>query len=297
MTAASVPAMAAPTPHVPVLCGEVVRYIDPHPGGTYVDGTFGAGGYSRALLDAADCRVVGIDRDPQAVEAGRALEASSGGRLMVIEGRFGDMAELLDARGVTSVAGVALDLGVPQGGYAAVGFCDATYREGLRGLGGDSAETERLATLPAEGGARYGALLERGLLARYEAVLEGLVAERAAALRAEVRRLNPNVRFAFRSAQVPSDWFSLGLLRGFSDADAPVLLWTREPRMRDLLAHYRARGIFALSAVGLQPERVATNEWSSLRRVAFVEHDGFWLSWGEAPSPDSLGRLIRRLAR
>ena len=112
MNAASVPMAAAPTPHVPVLCGEVVRYIDPHPGGTYVDGTFGAGGYSRALLDAADCRVVGIDRDPRAVQAGRALEASSGGRLMVIEGRFGDMAELLDARGVTTVAGVALDLGV-----------------------------------------------------------------------------------------------------------------------------------------------------------------------------------------
>ena len=207
------------------------------------------------------------------------------------------LARLGGDRAADLVAGVALDLGVPQGGYAAVGFCDATYREGLRGLGGDSAETERLSALPVEGGARYDALLERGLLARYEAVLEGLVAERAAALRAEVRRLNPNVRFAFRSPQVPSDWFSLGLLRGFSDADAPVLLWTREPRVRDLLAHYRARGIFALSAVGLQPERVATNEWSSLRRVAFVEHDGFWLSWGEAPSPDSLGRLIRRLAR
>ncbi len=112
MTTASAPATVAPAPHVPVLCGEVVRYIDPHPGGTYVDGTFGAGGYSRALLDAADCRVVGIDRDPRAVQAGRSMEASSGGRLMVIEGRFGDMAELLDARGVTSVAGVALDLGV-----------------------------------------------------------------------------------------------------------------------------------------------------------------------------------------
>jgi len=208
------------------------------------------------------------------------------------------LARLGGDRGADLVAGVALDLDVPQDGYAAAGFCDATYREGLRALGGDSAETERLAALPAEGGARYDALLERGLLGRYETALQGLVAERAAALRAEVRRLNPNVRFAFRSAQVPSDWFSLGLLRGFSDPDAPVLLWTREPRVGDILEHYRARGIFALSAWGLRPERVAANEWPRLRRVAFVEHDGFWLPWGEPPSSsDSLGRLIRRLGR
>ena len=207
------------------------------------------------------------------------------------------LARLGGDRGADLVAGVALDLDVPQGGYAAAGFCDATYREGLRALGADSAETERLAALPAEGGARYDALLERGLLGRYAAELEGLVADRAAALRAEVRRLNPNVRFAFRSAQVPSDWFSLGLLRGFSDADAPVLLWTREPRVRDLLEHDRARGVFALSAVGLRPERVALNEWPRLRRAAFVEHDGFWLPWSEIPATDSLGRLIRRLAR
>ncbi|TXL73631.1 16S rRNA (cytosine(1402)-N(4))-methyltransferase RsmH [Vineibacter terrae] len=99
-------------PHVPVLCEEVVRLIDPQPGGTYVDGTFGAGGYSRALLDAADCRVVGIDRDPRAVRAAQALQAGLAGRLTVIEGRFGDMVGLLEAQGVAAVDGVALDLGV-----------------------------------------------------------------------------------------------------------------------------------------------------------------------------------------
>jgi len=71
--------------------------------------------------------------------------------------------------------------------------------------------------------------------------------------------------------------------------------------VRDLLEHYRARGIFALSALGLTPGRVAANEWSRLRRPAFVEHDGFWLPWSDAPPQalraDSLGRLIRRLAR
>ena len=212
------------------------------------------------------------------------------------------LARLGGERGTDLVAGVAVDLDVPQDGYAAAGFCDATYREGLRALDLDSAEAGRLAILPAA--ARYDALLETGLLSRYEAALEGLVAQRAAALRAEARRLNPDLRFAFRSAHVPADWFSLGLLRGFSAPDAPVLLWTREPRVRDVLEHYRARGIFALSAVGLTPERVAANEWARLRRLAFLEHDGFWLSWAATDVPttktvraDSLGRLIRRLAR
>ena len=203
------------------------------------------------------------------------------------------LARLGGERGTDMVAGVAVDLDVPKDGYAAAGFCDATYREGLGALELDSADAGPLAVLPAS--ARYDALLEAGLLDRYEAALEGLVAQRAAALRAEVRRLNPDLRFAFRSARMPTDWFSLGLLRGFSAPDAPVLLWTREPQVRDILQHYRARGIFALSGVGLTPERIAASEWPRLRRVAFVEHDGFWLSW--AARPDSLGRLIRRLAR
>ncbi len=114
MIAASKPAAAAgmPAPHIPVMCEEVVRHLAPRPGGTYVDGTLGAGGYSRALLAAADCRVFGIDRDPEAISAARRLEAASEGRLTLVEGRFGDMAELLGARGVSAVAGVALDLGV-----------------------------------------------------------------------------------------------------------------------------------------------------------------------------------------
>jgi hypothetical protein len=196
-------------------------------------------------------------------------------------------------RGGDVVAGVALDLDVAKGGYAATGFCDATYREGLGALELDTAEVGRLTALPPA--ARYDTLLERGLLGRYQAALEQLVAQRATTLRAELRRLNPDLWFAFRSAQVPSDWFSLGLLRGFSDPGAPVFLWTREPRVRDLLERYRTRGIFALSAVGLTPERIASNEWLRLRRLAFVEHDGFWLPWVQ--HTDSLGRLVRRLAR
>lgn len=99
-------------PHVPVLLQEVLDTLTPRDGGIYVDGTFGAGGYSRAILQAAECTVWGIDRDPNAIARARDMEAEFKGRLTVVQGRFGDMFELLSARGVTGVDGVALDLGV-----------------------------------------------------------------------------------------------------------------------------------------------------------------------------------------
>ncbi|HET6519762.1 MAG TPA: 16S rRNA (cytosine(1402)-N(4))-methyltransferase RsmH, partial [Geminicoccaceae bacterium] len=98
--------------HVPVLLDEVLDALAPRPGGVYLDATFGAGGYSRALLDAAPgCRVVAVDRDPEAVARGRALAAERPG-LAVIEGRFGDLGGLLPAAGVRSLDGAVFDLGV-----------------------------------------------------------------------------------------------------------------------------------------------------------------------------------------
>jgi len=98
--------------HIPVLIDEIVLALAPQPGSVILDGTFGLGGYSRALLAAAPCRVIGIDRDPQAIARGRSLEAEFPGRLSLLEGCFGEMAQLLHAAGVDAVDGVALDLGV-----------------------------------------------------------------------------------------------------------------------------------------------------------------------------------------
>ncbi|QJE72270.1 16S rRNA (cytosine(1402)-N(4))-methyltransferase RsmH [Aerophototrophica crusticola] len=97
--------------HIPVLRDEVVAALAPRPGAVIVDGTFGAGGYSRALL-AAGCAVYGIDRDPAAIARAESLLAEYPGKLTMVPGRFGDMADLLAARGVTAVDGVALDIGV-----------------------------------------------------------------------------------------------------------------------------------------------------------------------------------------
>lgn len=98
--------------HEPVMIDEVLAAMAPRDGGRYVDGTFGAGGYTTAILEAADCRVWAIDRDPDAVANAAAMIDKYAGRLTVIEGRFGDMADILARQGVDSIDGIALDLGV-----------------------------------------------------------------------------------------------------------------------------------------------------------------------------------------
>jgi 16S rRNA (cytosine1402-N4)-methyltransferase len=98
--------------HVPVMLAEVLATLAPGDGEVFVDGTFGGGGYSRAILDAADCAVWAIDRDADAVARGRRIAADYPGRLTVLAGRFGDMDRLLAAHGIEQVDGVVLDLGV-----------------------------------------------------------------------------------------------------------------------------------------------------------------------------------------
>ena len=94
--------------HIPVMLAEVLEALSPRDGAHYIDGTFGGGGYSRAILEAADCRVLGIDRDPDAIAGGQALVAHFGGRLTLVQGEFSRMDELAD--GLSD--GVVLDLGV-----------------------------------------------------------------------------------------------------------------------------------------------------------------------------------------
>lgn len=99
-------------PHVPVMLADVLNVLTPRDGGIYVDGTFGAGGYTRAILGSADCAVLAIDRDPGAILRGRELELEFAGRLTLIEGCFGDMEKLVRALGHDLVDGVVLDVGV-----------------------------------------------------------------------------------------------------------------------------------------------------------------------------------------
>ena len=100
------------TGHIPVLRAEMLAALAPRDGGVYLDATFGGGGYSAAILDAARCTVFAIDRDPDAIARGAALAARYAPRLRLIEGRFGDLVELLAAEGVGALDGVVFDLGV-----------------------------------------------------------------------------------------------------------------------------------------------------------------------------------------
>jgi 16S rRNA (cytosine1402-N4)-methyltransferase len=93
--------------HKPVMLSEVLEALEPRDGALYVDGTFGGGGYTSAILEAADCRVLGIDRDPDAINRGQALIAHFGGRLQLVAGEFSRMDSFLEASD-----GVVLDLGV-----------------------------------------------------------------------------------------------------------------------------------------------------------------------------------------
>jgi 16S rRNA (cytosine1402-N4)-methyltransferase len=106
-------AAGGPARHVPVLLREVVSALAPQPGGVILDGTFGAGGYTRAILDATpDGRVVGLDRDPTAIAGGYALVEQAGGRLTLVESRFSEMEDALASIGLDAVDGVVLDIGV-----------------------------------------------------------------------------------------------------------------------------------------------------------------------------------------
>jgi 16S rRNA (cytosine1402-N4)-methyltransferase len=100
------------TGHVPVLLDEVIDALSPRDDAHYVDGTFGGGGYARAILDRANCRVLGIDRDPDAIARGRLMALHYEGRLTLALGRYSELERLLAEAGEEATDGVVLDLGV-----------------------------------------------------------------------------------------------------------------------------------------------------------------------------------------
>ncbi len=103
--------VGGPARHIAVLIDEVMAYLAPGAGGIFIDGTFGAGGYTKRILDTG-ASVLAIDRDRQAIAVGRPLEAAAGGRLTLVEGRFSDLDRLAAEHGHETVDGVVLDIGV-----------------------------------------------------------------------------------------------------------------------------------------------------------------------------------------
>jgi 16S rRNA (cytosine1402-N4)-methyltransferase len=108
---ASSDAAGGPARHVPVLLAEVLDFLSVKEGGRYIDGTFGAGGYSRAILERGG-RVLAIDRDADAVAAGQGLVAEFSGRLTLVEGEFSELRRIAEEAGFSPIDGIELDVGV-----------------------------------------------------------------------------------------------------------------------------------------------------------------------------------------
>ncbi len=102
---------AAPR-HIPVLGREAVEMLSPQGGGVYLDATFGAGGYSRMILETGGTRVIGIDRDRSAIAGGFDLVDQAEGRLTLVEDRFSKLAEVCATLGFEAIDGVVMDVGV-----------------------------------------------------------------------------------------------------------------------------------------------------------------------------------------
>ena len=104
--------MEGPTTHVPVLLDEVRSLLQPERGGTFVDCTVGLAGHARMLLESGATRLIGIDRDPDALVIARTALEGFGDRVTLVHADYRELVGVLDAEGVTAVSGVLADLGV-----------------------------------------------------------------------------------------------------------------------------------------------------------------------------------------
>ena len=199
--------------HIPVLLDAVLAALAPRDDAVYVDGTFGCGGYSEALLKAAHCRVFGIDRDPQAVRRGRTLAERYGERLRILEGRFGEMAQLLASVNSDPVSGIALDLGVsstqldtPERGFSF--RSDGPLDMRMSGTGESAAdlvatlsETDLAELIRALGEERFARRIARAIVAARQRRPIQRTAELADIVRAAVPQSEPGQDPATRTFQ------------------------------------------------------------------------------------------------
>ncbi len=182
-------AAGGPARHIPVMLSEVLAALEPKDGEIVVDGTFGAGGYSEAMLQQADCKIIAIDRDPEAFRLSGQLAERYPGRLLAVLGRYSEMDELAASEGFDSVDGVALDLGVssmqldePARGFS---FMQDGPLDMRMGQGGPSA-SDIVNTLPEQELAEIFDKL--GEERRARAIAKAIVARRAEAADCHHRR-------------------------------------------------------------------------------------------------------------
>jgi len=204
--------------HVPVMIAEAIKYLAPKDGETYIDGTFGAGGYSRAILEAAETKVFAIDRDPDVEIFAEKLKREFPSRFNLILGNFADMAELLGQQQMEKIDGVVLDLGVSsmQLSHGSRGFSFSydgpldmrMEREGKTAEWLiNSAEEEELADIIYNyGGERMSRRIARAIVNARSAKPISTTLELAEIIRRAVRRYNDKIDPATRAFQAIRIW-------------------------------------------------------------------------------------------
>lgn len=205
--------MTAPHPHIPVLLAEVIAALNPQDGEIHVDGTFGAGGYTRALLQSANCQVIAIDRDPSAIARGQEMSKEWDGRLTMVQDCYGNMVQALAALGIDQVHGIALDIGVSsmQIDLAERGFSFAKdgpldMRMGAEGESAadlvNTASEERLANIIYQyGEERHSRRVARAIVLQRKTAPYSRTTELAETIRANVPRSKDGIDPATRTFQ------------------------------------------------------------------------------------------------
>ena len=205
--------MTTAQPHIPVLLAEVLTALNPQDGEIHVDGTFGAGGYTRALLQAANCQVIAIDRDPSAIARGQEMSKEWDGRLTMVQDCYGNMVQALAALGIDHVHGIALDIGVSsmQIDLAERGFSFAKdgpldMRMGTDGESAadlvNTASEERLANIIYQyGEERHSRRVARAIVLQRKTAPYARTTELAETIRANVPRSKDGIDPATRTFQ------------------------------------------------------------------------------------------------
>jgi hypothetical protein len=198
------------------------------------------------------------------------------------------------------IPAVGLSLDGTIESWGAAPFCDAAWLAGLGALPRDpSRPRDRLARLAAvPRAARYDSLLEGGLIAQYDSAVARVVRQRAAALRADVRRIRRGVLLALVVDHSPTDWFTRSLIAGISTPDTPALVFSPDPSARALLNV--GDTAMVLHVLRLDAGHIMEAGVARLGQTVFHNHEGFWLGPAEillrGPS-DSLARLVRRIEK
>lgn len=205
-------------PHNPVLLSEMIDALAPQDGHVYVDGTFGAGGYSTAILEAADCTLIGIDRDETVMPYVSAMREKYKERFLFQQGKYSEMEQLLNAIDIKQVNGVVLDIGVssmqidtPERGFSFMHDGDLDMRMGQHGISAkecvnDLPEGELANIIYQYGGERKSRKIARAIVEARQKEPITRTKQLADIVQTAVRGYNDSIHPATRTFQAIRIW-------------------------------------------------------------------------------------------